>query len=107
MNLSTPLIALVFFVGLGGIVVAQQLDIRNQRYQTGVSEKALRQTEERLRVLRVKLAHERDPKALLERARENKAPILAPSEKDPPPPPPPKPGKASVKKPAAKSEGRQ
>src|SRR5262245_57018579 len=103
MNLSTPLIAIVFFVGLGGIVVAQQLDIRNQRYQAGTSEKDLRKTEEDLRVLKLKLARERDPKALFERARDSKAPLLAPEEKDPPPPPPPKPEKPTVKKPAGKT----
>lgn len=92
MNLSTPVIAIVFFAGLGGIVVAQQLDIRSQRYQAGVAEKELRKVEEDLRVLRVKLAAERDPKNLFERARKLEAPLLAPDQKDPPPPPPPKTG---------------
>ncbi|MCC6574354.1 MAG: hypothetical protein IT462_11240 [Planctomycetes bacterium] len=102
MNLSTPLIAIVFFVGLGGIVVAQQLDIRSQRYQAGVSDKELRKSEEDLRVLKLKLARERDPKRLFERARDMKAPLLAPDEKDPPPP---KPEKPVVKKPEKSKVG--
>lgn len=41
MNLGTSLIAVVFFVGLAAIVVAQRLEIRSAGYRVGKAEKEL------------------------------------------------------------------
>lgn len=83
MNLNTGLIAILFFVGLGAVVVAQRLQIRSAQYETGVLDRQLREAEEQERVLRVQLTRERDPQALFRRAREMEIPVRPPEETAP------------------------
>lgn len=82
MNLSTSLIAVVFFVALGAIVVAQQLEIRSAGYRAGVAEKALLRGDERLRVLEAKKARAEDPRALWETATAQGIPLVPPEHKE-------------------------
>jgi hypothetical protein len=84
MNAQLPIVAVVFFVALGAIVVAQQLELRSVRYEIGVLDRDSRALSEEIRVHEAKLASERDPRKLFERARALKIPLLPPEVRDEP-----------------------
>ncbi|GIK51221.1 MAG: hypothetical protein HUU03_06295 [Planctomycetaceae bacterium] len=84
MNLGTSLIAVVFFVGLAAIVVAQRLEIRSAGYRVGKAEKELLKLDEEIRVLRTKKAQAEDPRNLWKKVQELGLPLLPPEFKEEP-----------------------
>ena len=100
MNLSTSICALLFFVGLGGIVVAQQLQIRSVNYHIGKAEKQILETDEQIRVLNKKHEEAQNPSRLWERVKELGIPLVPPEFKEEPA----KPGKPKTEASADKGK---
>lgn len=84
MNLSTSICALLFFVGLGGIIVAQQLQIRSTNYHIGKTEKQILETDEQIRVLNKKHEEAQNPSRLWERVKQFEMPLVPPEYKEEP-----------------------
>lgn len=99
MNLSTSICALLFFVALGGIVVAQQLQIRSVNYHIGKTESQILETDEQIRVLNKKHEEAQNPSRLWERVKELGIPLVPPEFKEEPA----KPGKPKTEASADKS----
>ncbi|KAA0217752.1 hypothetical protein EDM80_02670 [bacterium] len=98
MNLGTSLIAVVFFVGLAAIVVAQRLEIRSAGYRVGKAEKELLKLDEEIRVLRARKAQAEDPRNLWKKVQELGLPLVPPEFKEEPE----KPGAKGTPRPASR-----
>ena len=111
MNLPTSILALLFFVGLGGIVVAQQLQIRSLNYHIGKTEKQILESDEQIRVLNKQHEEAQNPTRLWAKVRELGIPIVPPEYKEVPEKPGTKPKSEAVKSTAdagrAKSEKKK
>ena len=111
MNLPTSILALLFFVGLGGIVVAQQLQIRSLNYHIGKTENQVLESEEQIRVLNKQHEEAQNPTRLWAKVRELGIPIVPPEYKEVPEKPGTKPKSEAVKSTAdagrAKSEKKK
>jgi uncharacterized protein (UPF0210 family) len=77
-------LALLFFVILGGIVVAQQLQIRTINYHIGTTEKQILETDEQVRVLNKKHEEAQNPARLWAKVKELGIPIVPPEYKEEP-----------------------
>lgn len=84
MNLPTSICALLFFIGLGGIIVAQQLQIRTTNYRIGQTEKQILLADEQIRVLSKKHEEAQNPSRLWERVKQLEIPLVPPEFKEEP-----------------------
>ena len=106
MNLPTSILALLFFVVLGGIVVAQQLQIRSINYHIGRTEKQILESDEQVRVLNKQHEEAQNPVRLWAKVKELGIPIVPPEYKEEPAKPGQKPKSEPVKSTADASRAK-
>ena len=106
MNLPTSILALLFFVVLGGIVVAQQLQIRSINYHIGKTEKQILESDEQVRVLNKQHEEAQNPARLWAKVKELGIPIVPPEYKEEPAKPGQKPKSEPVKSTADASRAK-